>query len=281
MLKSIRQKRIDDDNNKKWGLVRYSVLERSDRYLPNFDNTNYWNEISENSSWTTNGKRGVALPDPYYNGYKVSDEYTTPIDSLLAYIGLLKAATLEANALGIIGASTVIGTIQTAIWKTVRDTIVTKTLQEAIAAYKRGELTLNAVKALIVWLSQNLPAMTGASAVISTIIFSSVMWFIINGFLAGNTYKDIYDAWNSFEQDSINAQHKVDTEVDDDGNPLWSGYKVVYNIDYGNKIFTMSSIEKLIKNHKLIRGRHRSLGFSSYNLLYTFSYTKTITYIPA
>ena len=279
-MKSVRQKRIEEDNNKEWAQVRYSKLEHSDRSLPNFDNTQYWNDLNESSTWITNGTRGVALPDPYYNGYKVSDEYTTPIDDLLIYIGFMKAITIQMSKLSsglIIGLPAGVSTAE--LFKRLQS-IYLFLLKEGFGDLMKGALAgelpwsvpISAIKTVLKDI---------AISIAPSVMVFSAMWLLSMGLLAGNTYKDIYDAWNSFEQDSINAQHKVDTEVDEDGNPLWSGYTVKYSIDYGNTTTTQSSSMKLFKHHQLKRGRYQSKAYSKSNVVYTFNYTKSITYIPA
>lgn len=280
-MKTIRQKRIEDDNNKEWAQVRYSKLTTSDRSLPNFDNTQYWNGLSESSTWITNGTRGVALPDPYYNGQKVSDDYTTPIEDLLLHIGYMKAMTIELGKWS--------SGISTAIGGSVAISAFLKAAKDFYGEYLFESAAWDSIKAS---LAGTVPWKDTISAVAALVkdywkgmypaLFTTcILWLIGVGLIAGNTYKDIYDAWNSFEQDSINAQHKVDTEVDEDGNPLWSGYQVKYNIDYGNTTTTQSSAMKLFKYHQLKRGRYQSKAYSKSNVVYTFNYTKSITYIPA
>ena len=280
-MKSVRQKRIEEDNNKEWAQVRYSKLEHSDRSLPNFDNTQYWNGVNESSTWTTNGTRGVALPDPYYNGYKVSDEYTTPIDPLLYAIGLMKAATIQMNALGVLGSGAAATAIGTVIGKITANKEFQYYMAKSFQALMEGKSIYEYLDVMDQIFIDEIIAAGKLTGILCSITLTTMMWFLFNGILAGNTYKDIYDAWNSFEQDSINAQHKVDTEVDEDGNPLWSGYTVKYSIDYGNTTTTQSSSMKLFKHHQLKRGRYQSKAYSKSNVVYTFNYTKSITYIPA
>ena len=279
-MKSIRQKRKEDDNNKEWAQVRYSKLQHSDRSLPNFDNTQYWNGLSESSTWITNGTRGVALPDPYYNGKKVGITYTTPIEDLLIYIGFMKAVTIQLSNLAsglLIGLPAGITTAALINrYKDVYITLIKAGFTDILKGVLAGKLPPSTLLSLVRTVLTSL-----GKTVSPAVVVYAVIWLLAMGILAGNTYKEIYDAWNSFEQDSINAQHKVDTEVDEDGNPLWSGYKVVYNIDYGNTTTTQSSAMKLFKHYQLKRGRYQSKGYSNSSFVYTFKYTKTITYIPA
>ena len=280
-MKSVRQKRIEDDNNKEWAQVRYSKLQHSDRELPNFDNTQYWHDPNESSSWTTNGTRGVALPDPYYNGQKVSDEYTTPIEDLLMYIGFVKAATIQLNTLGVILTTGYVAGVSALIKKQFDDEVFKAVLKAAI---RHGKMSAEDFRFAAEMTTKTAKEMALGMSIAKACIAGMFLLMAI-GLIAGNTYREIYDAWNSFEQDSINAQNKVDTEgyYDDEGtwHWSWSGYKVVYNIDYGNTTTTQSSAMKLFKYHQLKRGRYQSKAYSKSNVVYTFNYTKSITYIPA
>ena len=280
MLKSIRQKRIEDDNNKKFAQINYNILIKSDRELPNFDNNNYWGDVSENSSWTTNGKRGVSLPTPYYNGYKVSDEYTEPIAPLLEYIGLMKAATIQMNALGVIGSSAAATAMGTVIGKLMANKKFQELMYKSFTegTFEYWDTMWEIFVGTIMQEAKLAGLLTGAVSAI-------MLWFLLMGMLAGNTYTEVYDAWNTFEQDSITAQNKVDTEgyYDADGNWhwKWSGYTVKYDISYGNTTTTVGSKMRLFKNRHLVRGRYKSNTFGNNYFIYTFEYTKTITYIPA
>ena len=297
MLKSIRQKRIEDDNNKEWAQIRYAIIADRDRVLPNFDNTHYWHDPNESSTWTTNGIRGVALPDPYYNGYKVGDDYTVPIDDLLGYIStsqILKdkfmGALIAAGVGGYItgGTAGAIGITQYINQKLIQTWGVDSEqlwhqLFEGIKL-KDGEMYYDALDKLKIAIGAEIglgPAIF--DAIIFPALFSAASaMFVVGSLVAGIDYAKIYKAWNSFEQDSINAQHKVDTEVDDDGNPLWRGYKLVYNIHFGDYTRSQSSLMKLYKRHQLKRGRYTSSAYSKQTrIIEEFSYTKSITYIPA
>ena len=284
-MKSIRQKRIEDDNNKEWAQVRYNKAEHTDRSLPNFDNTQYWNGINEGSTWITNGTRGVALPDPYYNGYKVSDEYTEPINDLLIYIGLMKSITVQMNAMGILITGSIMTEVGKLIYEGYRGKVAIAFLRALMGNEgKPHETTTEEAANVKKWSYGTAKAEALSNAVASACV-AGVLFFLAMGLIAGNTYKDIYDAWNSFEQDSITAQNKVDTEgyYDADGNWhwKWSGYQVKYDIDYGNTTTTQSSAMKLFKYHQLKRGRYQSKAYSNSSVVYTFEYTKSITYIPA
>ena len=301
MYKSIRQKRIEDDNNKEWAQVRFAVLTSRDRILPDFDNTQYWHNPNKSSSWTTKGTRGVALPDPYYNGYKVSDEYTTPIDDLLGYIStsqilkdkfmglIIKSGIGGYIAGGLIGAGAIqeyIDEILVKTWDTTSSDLWHQ-LFEGIKL-KDGEMFYDALDKLKIAIGAEMgfgPALF-EYAIFPGIFGAATFMFVVGNLVAGIDYSKIYNAWNSFEQDSITAQNKVDTEgyYDDEGtwHWSWSGYTVKYSINYGDYTRTQSSAMKLYKHYQLKRGRYQSSAYTkATRFIEEFSYTKSITYIPA
>ena len=261
--------------------VRFNVAKTSDVHLVDFDNGK-WSLTNDNTSkWTYSGTRGGTIPSTIaksnwvnlFNSGGPKAAAKDPLNPLMT--GLVLVSILGTAIKAGIGIS---GGIITGSALSVFGTLLSVIYEAYNTWVTEGKFTGSIFEFIIEHADELIPALKelGFGTIVSKFgLAIAAIAAMALAFELASKYSflnSVVKFWNDFVDKCNEAQHRVDTELDEDGNYKWSGYTVSgHSLTVGNNQTTLSTTEWVdnLTTGERIRGRFFQVNGGNTNLVYT------------
>lgn len=281
-MKTIREKRIEDDNNKEWAQIRATKsIEVVNNYFSftNQEHNGYgwWSTPDEIPTFYSYFNRGDTLTKYYYDKASLEPKATFGnLDSFYLYYTCKNYAINWLSTITVNGGS-IIPSKDLMLIAHIMAFQMTNSIMNACVYFQGSQpyrmiefIDKNRTNAVVRnWIKQRYIERIKALKDVNEKLFLSAAQGYVNAIFQENgiwayedTGRQVAEVWNKFVDKSTEYLNKINTEGYYDADDVWhwkySACWVKFTVNLTDEITHMISQMKLFKQHQLKRGRYIS-----------------------